>query len=706
MSEKGYDSDAQFVSTPKRTIPITELPLAPTNIRRDMSPLRNSYQAGEIGDMSGQLEQSVSKEVGNVAVTRHRRHGGVNGSQSTLASRSSPQPHRVSSPLSNATNHSIHDQNAESYRPGPISEQSGTSAGTGYGIASPPRSMPGEKGRFYATVARQNLHGTDQVQIAQAFHGKSADSSTGDNSGFTVAKRRQQSSRESSSELRSIHLADMNISKALALASPPTSPRSLSQNPSVDEDRQVNMNSIRSLSGQYHDCVGQRVANTPSLGRHGWNLDIPHKRDASSFYSPKSSISSTGIPREFRFPELTGNTYSPLGSERKLSSTENTQVPTGIIANAIQQSANQALIEPSPAGNGPETQPDALKSKFVEEFGINRPMAFTRSTSTGSIDPNEDLPPRKVSVGWMSGGRRVGYGYTLVAEDEEGNQERVLDTKSRSGSERDEAAGEEKTDNKPQDSDKQSTGQIEKVSSIPAKPLGPDNDILGFSNRPTLRRWSGATALVRAARTSDSTDRRSVASSFWEILTGRQNDQEDPEKKADKKDDEGHCPGPDSHLLPEEYPKGSVSFEDENRESLDRSTGMRLSINLATDQRNSAEEDVLAQTGPDVSDLDSLPKKRKMAKFRVLHRRRRNNHSSSDSQPIFPVKRSLWMRDSEQMSREKLERASCPEIYDKVVAPGPGRYRLKHSRRFGPDGVEDDWSNPDQECLEMHSDPE
>ena len=658
--------------------------------------------------MSGQLQQSVSKEVGNVADRQHQRHEEVNTSQSTLASRSSPQPHRVSSPLSNATNLSVHDQIAESYRPVSISERSGTSAGTGYGIASPPRSMRGERGRFYATVARQNLHGTDQVQIAQAFHVNPADSSTGNNSGISVAKRRQQHSRESSSELRSIHLGDVNISKALALASPPTSPRSLSQNPSVDEDRQVNMNSIRSLSGQYHDCVGQRVTNTPSLGRHGWNLDIPHKRDASSFYSPKSSISSTGILREFRFPDLTGNTSSPHGSERRLSVTENTQVPTGIIANAIQQSTNQnALIEPNSAVKGSEIQTDALKSKFVEEFGINRPVAFTRSTSTGSIDPNEDLPPRKVSVGWMSGGRRVGYGYTLVAEDEEGNQEPLADTKSPSGSERDkEASGEEKTDNKPQDSDEQSTGQDEKVSCIPTEQLGPSNDLLGFSNRLTLRRWSGATALLRAARTSDSIDRHSVASSFWERLTGRQNNQDEPEKEADKKDSEDHCPGADSHLIPEECPKGSVSSEDEDRGSLDRSTGKPLSTNLATDKRNPVEEDVLAQTGPDVSDLDSLPKKRKMVKFRVLHRRRRNNHSSTDSQPIFPVKRSLWMHDSEQMSREKLERASCPEIYDKVVAPGPGRYRSKHSRRFGPDGVEDDWSSADQECLEVHSDPE
>src|SRR5699024_3002158 len=134
---------------------------------------------------------------------------------------------------------------------------------------------------------------------------------------ITVAKR-QQPSKESSSELRSIHLGDMNISKALALASPPTSSRSLSQNTSVEEDRQVNMNSIRSLTGQYHDCVGQRGISTSSLRILGWNLDILHKRDASSFYSPESSISSTGIPRESRLPDLTGNANSPLGSERRL----------------------------------------------------------------------------------------------------------------------------------------------------------------------------------------------------------------------------------------------------------------------------------------------------------------------------------------------------------------------------------------------------
>lgn len=55
---------------------------------------------------------------------------------------------------------------------------------------------------------------------------------------------------------------------------------------------------------------------------------------------------------------------------------------------------------------------EAQKSRFAERFESARSLS---SPAHGHNDADADLAsPRKVSVGWMSGGRRLGYGYALV----------------------------------------------------------------------------------------------------------------------------------------------------------------------------------------------------------------------------------------------------------------------------------------------------
>lgn len=697
MSEKGYDSDAQCISTPKQQVPVIGHPNTVTNTQPDMSPLRNPYQ----GKLSGRKDQQLSPErIANLADEQHLEHGEISTSQLSLACPvpTSPQPHdslpdlscvthRVSSPLPNTTNFSFHNRAVEPSGPILMSEKPGSSVGNGRGI-TPPWSLNGGKGRFYATVARRGLHVANQPNLAQVSYGRSSESLDGSNSEIMFTKTRQQHSRESSSELRSVHLGDMNIPQVLA-PSTSTSSRVLSENPSVDEDGQVKVYSTRSLSDQYHDCVGQRRAHTPSWGNNGLGSKPAHRRDASSFYSPKSSIASAEMPTDSHFPGLDSRVNSPLESAREVSTKD---APAASVADTLQHDPYKAadriaMDSPKTDSNEPDLQTDALKSKFVEQFGINKPVSFSRSLSNGSID-QQDLPPRKVSVGWMSGGRRLGYGYTLVSEDEDNDREIGTDSNPTAGSEN-QGEGERNGDeleNTTKSFDRESTGKDHGRQS-----LSSNRDVQG-SGTLSSRHFSGATTLIKATRTSESTDASSGGSSFWERLLSRGNDQIGTGKMAAVRD---RC---FRSSETEQYPKRSMWLENENKGVLDRWTGMRFPLSSGTGQCDTAkdEHESVVQSDSDMNQIGSLPRKRTRAKFRVLNRKRRRNNASH--RPIFPVKRSHRPETS--------DRDSNPRVHYRYSDPESDQYYRKHIRRFHPNDGQDDWAFADRGSLEMHSEPE
>ncbi|EYE97945.1 uncharacterized protein EURHEDRAFT_409242 [Aspergillus ruber CBS 135680] len=328
-------------------------------------------------------------------------------------------------------------------------------------------------------------------------------------------------------------------------------------------------------------------------------------------------------------------------------------------------------------------QTDALTSKFVEQFGINPPVGSPRSVS------NEAMPPRKISVGWMSGGRRLGYGYSLVAEDEVESQKSPADSSPPedsgnnsmvNGETREENAG-----NQDQDPDR----QADKVSSALCEPSILNSDLPGSMNPQMTRRWSG---LVTTTDSSESTNRGSTASSFWEWLTSRRMSQDDTGEKASEKI---HGSGSDQGQAPEieESPRSSFRFRNRYSEFFERGSRMRFPLGPNTNQGSATDDgdESVIQTPSNMSEFSSLPKKRPRVRFRVLNRSKTRNISSNTEFPyVFPVKRSLWRRNSE-----------TPGVHGHSVDPGPGRYRYKRSERLDPHSAGDD-----HESLEMHSNPE
>lgn len=292
----------------------------------------------------------------------------------------------------------------------------------------------------------------------------------------------------------------------------------------------------------------------------------------------------------------------------------------------------------------------------------------------------------------MSGGRRLGYGYSLVAEDEVESQKSLADSSPPENSGNNSMVNGDTKEESPGNQDQDPDWQANKAPSALGEPSISNSDLPGSMNPQTPRRWSGATALVTTTNSSESANRDSTASSFWEWLTSRRMSQDNTCEKTNEKI---HGSEPDQCQAPEmeESPKSSFGTRNRYSEFFDRGSRMRFPLGLNTNQGSAADDgnESVIQTPSNMSQYDSLPKKRPRVRFRVLNRSKKRNTSSSAEFPsVFPVKRSRWRRNSE-----------TPGVHDRLVDSGPGRYRHKRSERLGPDGAEDDL-----ESLEMHSNPE
>ncbi|KAJ5811153.1 hypothetical protein N7447_010669 [Penicillium robsamsonii] len=210
--------------------------------------------------------------------------------------------------------------------------------------------------------------------------------------GIMVSKTRQPTSSPGAhSEARVPHLGDLDLSHRLVGTSMGSGPRSA--NPSMSELPRANRYGPQMASqenSQPHEKSG-----TPTLvAAEPQKEDMHHQRDASSFYSRQSSNLSRGASAVQSLRVHAANAIDCLPSIH-------TQIvaDTGSIQNELEPAA------------------EVVKSKFVEQLdAANWESPQLYGVSNGA---NGGGPHRRVSPGWMTGGRRMGYGYNLVdnAED-------------------------------------------------------------------------------------------------------------------------------------------------------------------------------------------------------------------------------------------------------------------------------------------------
>lgn len=375
MSERGYDSDAQYIATPKHLSRAAEASLAAQGFRRV--------------DLSDLIEQS--HELGGSEIWTDSRASNVSQDGSAFGLRFIPALKSFRGPRS------------DPYETGPSSgdkSQSSPSLGAKrINLDSEPKDFaqslpslqlvnqsetnPTDVEPFPSIEVPLGINGqnlmADWIQFLRANRQNrrttSSESLTDQTPGIVVAKKRQAAvPGKLATKAPSQHLDGVGISRMLDARSTSTG---ILSGGLYAESPQPGRHRFRVSSSQDDTHMRQKSDISAVSGKKA----LPHRRDASSFYSRQSSAPSAG-------------TSAGVQSLRVSSA----RVPSKL--DVTVETADKTV--------------ESQKSKFTEHLSSSPSEVSGRGSS-------ELEPPRKISIGWMSGGRRVGYGYTLV--DEGGEQQ-------------------------------------------------------------------------------------------------------------------------------------------------------------------------------------------------------------------------------------------------------------------------------------------
>lgn len=709
ISERGYDSDAQYITTPKQTGNFKE-PRSRPGVWREMSPLgQPNYDT----DQETQFAKSpVSmNEVGRMGNNHHGAHREVERSPASWHSRSQPRwgpPQSFSTPRNAYNEH--HRRRMGSSCQSMASSVSldsaldGSRSATqgfyyprhrqGMHNASMPTNYPRDN-RHYSPVNNggQSLNLPNCTPTFSQPYTTSAESVLYPNSQISVMKRRQRRQREQGSDGQSIHLVDMNIPRALASHS--ISPRVLSQDQSPDQNRWSNRSEEISITRPCHEYPDVEMPKTSTAHNAGKT-----SKEASSSYSRKTSISSDFPGYRWETKAFNNSSNSPekasIGSGFDITPNRR-QSPRPREVHVGQSSDRGPL---SPRDHSRTDITDTQRGKFIGQPGSNRSISspIPKSNCGSGESP---ASPRKVSVGWMSGGRRLGYGYTMVPADESverpshGSPATPKRTDSRPGSEGAHAG------HKKQCSEKTSKISLRIGDSI--------YDISSLIQRLNPRHR--AQTSIEITNRSDTASCDSVTSSLWEKLGYRKRSQNELDTDTDKKTPWGHFCGVGLDQTPREPPvlnkdaSASVGSEDRGRLGLSRTKTILAKGPVGSEDRGrlglSRAKTILAKgrgVGAIARELEhsiAQSKGTQAMKYKIRDLRNRRQ-KTDDDRPIISDSR----KDSHGTSRDGEERDSNSDMNevcrDEAEEPQPPSFDL----------VSDDWVDKIHECLDIQPIPE
>ncbi|KAL3468332.1 hypothetical protein BJX64DRAFT_273346 [Aspergillus heterothallicus] len=342
--------------------------------------------------------------------------------------------------------------------------------------------------------------------ISKQAYTTSAESLHGCPPQLSVRQRNQRPRKEMTPDEQSVHLGEMNIPRMLASSG--STSNLIARHPDFDE-YQPGSNpgtwTANRYQGTNHAMVMAPIWDAPE----GRSAD---DQDTRSPYSPKNSVSSAGLDYEHNV--------------------------LGCLPNSPQKSAQVPLCHPGNSSRSEETQnsnPARSQESCIadENQGLtNRFIAKLESDrSTGveldSHGENSAVSPRKTSIGWLSEGRRVGYGYTLVPPEHtsESNLPRSCE------SARDSPKGSKITEHELPD--RQATQQTRKTSKGVSKTSESSFDISAILQRLNLPRWTGASFALRTSNNSDVGSCESGGSSLFGILPNKRKTHEQLEPHAE-----------------------------------------------------------------------------------------------------------------------------------------------------------------------------
>lgn len=391
MSERGYDSDADVISTPTRM---------------GGSTTNRCMRRTGLADL---IERSQEREDSERWATS--QPGNAESAESAFGMRFIPTPNSSLRRTQGQFLASSDNDGRHASLEYPNSQTDSSQR------VNPARSLPNlnlpspEFGPFFTELSQMSdppggsddprvLSGWAQIMAKsrQRYGMVSSGSLPTLSTDIMIPKRRQPtSSGISNGDPKSVHLGDMSISQRLA--SEAISSGAISNNHSITElVRRNRHDGFMLLSSDSYQP--RHRSRTSTFSGHEPQISNGRQRDASSFYSRQASgLYSVNVSPRAHSPSahsLQNSAEKPLGRE---SDTAQRMAGEGINTG----DASTPAIGPS-------------RSMFREHCDGDSDLTLVQSPPS---DTTELSSPRKVSIGWMSGGRRVGYGYSIVPDAQE-----------------------------------------------------------------------------------------------------------------------------------------------------------------------------------------------------------------------------------------------------------------------------------------------
>ncbi|KAE8340340.1 hypothetical protein BDV24DRAFT_164548 [Aspergillus arachidicola] len=667
MSDRGDDSDVQFMDIPTHANNSSERPYNGPSIWGSVSPLAQPYYETEPDDPGEELAGESSMVV-----------DGPFSGQSEMERPQLPwhprdYPHW--GPVPPITHNADHEHPRK---------RIGSPYTTGF-FDNPGRCSTANRGRLQGYPGR--------TPISPIPCATSVDSVYGPSSQLSIRKRRQPPPRELKSESHSVHLGSIDISKRLA--SPSISPRVLSEKSSFDGSGRDKTTGVRSASNQGHNRT--KIDTTQAQGQtenvQASNLVASRAKESSS-YSRRTSFSSGFSKYQFETKvfSLPESVREPM---------KNPYADASSLSPSCQSQETAGAIRNIPTAASPcDTNGRAQQSKSpgpCEADPLVAPSRADPQSNAGTAASSS----RQVSVGWMSGGRRLGYGYTLIPADDKGNLS-PEDTCSLKTCNLNSAStiGEGHDKRSASAVDKPCMEQDNRTGSGKGLPIF---EITNMMHRLNLHHWSGATTSSGANNVGEEPSSTSVTSLLWGKFGFLRKSQNEPDPHVDQKAPWSHFCGVGlDHALdgaqtptrdtvsPVNDIEGQLS---KGRMGLHRARSLWTKGRTITDKAHGLETKSPTKIPISTKQNPGLRReKTRVIKFKDRGRKKTISHSLEEK-PIFP---SPKQHDLSAISR-----------VEESHGPSTGY----HERRDGALQVTErsssdtDLADAYEDCLEVHSLP-
>lgn len=700
MSERGYDSDAQCIGSPRNLV------LLSPGSGREFSPIGNGYARTELSDLSERSTEWIAE--GYNGVTGRTVVGGslpsekecVGWSGDSGGSKNSENDELIRNPDS-GTDSTSKSSSGDIIRIENTVDQPLVTGEAQASMTPTEKQDEGQKNTLELLQSRPvcvdevNDHCLPVIDEPNAVQEDNLVEVTGSEPSnlaptlipeILVTKRRRAQPNRSVSDARSIHLGDMNIHRMLAspsFLSTSITSRMLSENPSTEDGKEEDIPGIRSISESSGTKILQQINH--------------NQKQSTSFYSPESSVSSNSPS-----VEPSAKTWGYSGIEKYLTKLERQTAGIRIPRRATPRGADSKESGDSSPNRNRASAVEALKSRFIEKLEND---SSSPDITTSPVQIDENRMPRKVSVGWMSGGRRLGYGYTMVPPDKEKMGSRTnlnsewaeTDNRSRSGI------------------SSKLNGSSTSINLIP-----------NMINRLGDRNWSGATAFFRDASGKDTPDKETLPAPLWARVASRMKPQNN--STIIPRPMPGHWPVFGSEHGSDKEPlqprKQTPVLDSKDGDFLKRTMTRIYSTSSLQVRRRAGMENTnghhAVKERPTLKAPASILNRKGSGGFRALNinlNRRKRRKSLEDDVPIFQVKHCGWSR--EDMTGRRPEMGWGPGISASpsgsgclsVVTSGSGLGVARDARNAGKspsvpleqvpsDDTNEDLASMYQDCLE------